>query len=608
MAIRIPEGPSVETTGLRTVGPQLIDVPDIGGAVAQAGQQVGRAVADVGASMQKAEREADNLRITQSLTEYERRTTNALQGETLGKIDAAFEGADRRPGYLETRGEDANRQAGETLDALQAHLDEIGAQLLPRQRDAFYQRANALREDARRRVEGHSASEFQRAKVDGLKAAESESLRVIGADPRTPALGLRVALVDNAIDGLGTSPEDKAAKKAAWRGKVALERIQSLVAEGAVDEAEVVATEAKEWLGTSNPEVQALLKRARAGDEKKQLQVEATALAQKWVKEATPAGGYVDENTVLLQLQAMPANDPRREALEVEVRQALQVEDARRKATTQKHREFAWRADLDGKEVPGSSFEFLKEFDPDFLRGLKNERDTRWRRWKADKDGSASERAAVRRQQDLDDRFLAYKFAALPPEEQAKTTPEEYGKVLADEFPDFAPTRNGYAAAEKHQRGTIERLKSGDISAERAFAAEAERETVPMVTTKRKGKEVVDPRVQGDPRTVVSGRAAEFYRSKRAALGRDPTPDEAQKWLGELKLQPQVSWGKKPLPAVLEPDFMPGGFGAPRPVEQKQPTPRPSTQRQAAEAWLSDPKNKNHPNAAAVRAKLEKMK
>lgn len=602
MAIRIPDGPSVETAQLRTVGPSLIDVPDVGGAVAQAGQQVGRAVADVGATMQKVEREADALRITQSLTEFERRTTNALQGETLGPIDAAFEGAPRRAGYLETKGLKAGEASQETLEELQKSLDEIGAKLLPRQQEAFYARANALREDARRRVEGHVASEFQRAKGDGVKAAKAETLRVVGADPRTPAMGLRIGLVDSAVDGLSTSPEDAAAEKAAFRGDVALVRIQALVGEGAVDEAEAVATEAKEWLGTRNDEVQALLRRARAGDEKKKLQVAATAQTQAWVKEATPAGGYVDESKVLLLLQSTPADDPKREALEVEVRQALQVEDARRKADTQKHREFVWRADLGSTQPPGSSIAFLEQFDPDFLRGLKNEREARWRRWKADKDGSAAERAAAARQQTLDDKLLVSEFASLPPEEQAKTTPEEFSKVLADKFPDFAPSRNGYGAARQHQRRTIEGLEKGDLTQERAFIAEAETEILPLVT--RKGGKV-DPDVKGDPRTTISGNASQFFRSKRAALGRDPTPDETQEWLGQLKLQPEVSWGKKPPPAVLRPDFMPGGFGAPLPAKPAVVAP-PKTQRQAAEAWLSE--NPNHPKAASVRAKLESMK
>lgn len=115
--------------------------------------------------------------------------------------------------------------------------------------------------------------------------------------------------------------------------------------------------------------------------------------------------------------------------------------------------------------------------------------------------------------------------------------------------------------------------------AEQKFVAEAERETVPLVVTKVKGKEVVDPRVKGDPRTLISGRAAEFFRSERAKLGRDPTPAETSEWLGRFKLQPEVSWGKKPLPAGLEPDFMPGGYGAPYPKQQVTPAPAKETER-----------------------------
>jgi hypothetical protein len=260
--------------------------------------------------------------------------------------------------------------------------------------------------------------------------------------------------------------------------------------------------------------------------------------------------------------------------------------------------------------MPGGSYVFLEEFDPDFLRGLKAERETRWQRWKADNDGSKAEAAAARRQQALDDRFLADRFAALPPEEQQRTTPEEFAKVLAADFPDFSPSRNGYAATAKHRAETVQKIQKGDLADETAFVAQAERETVPLVVTKMKGgKEVADPRLQGDPRSVISGNASKFFRSKRAALGRDPTPDETQKWLGEFKAQPETSWGKRPLPAGASPDFLPGGYGAPlpKPAPVKPPPPASQmTQRQAAEAWLAE--NPSSPKAAAIRAKLERMK
>lgn len=615
MAIRVPvsEFPSVQSEGLRTAGPSLVDAPDAGRDISQ----VGRTLVDVSKTLAEAQAQADSLRVTEALTEYERRTSDTLQGQSLGRIDAAFEGRERAPGFLETRGKAAAEKSTETVDALQKHLAEVADSLLPRQRRAFTARANALAADARRRIESHVGAETRRAMDDGLKAASDEALRTLGADPLSPAMGLRVSMVERAIESLATSPEDAEARKQAFRGDVALTRIKTLVANGDIGTAEAVFAESREALGVRTDDVQALLTRAKKGDEKRQLQVQATAQAQVWLREATPAGGYADSAKVLQQLQAVPADDARREALEVEVRQQLQVEAERRRADTQRHRELAWQADLGRKPTPPSSLAYLEQFDPDFLRGLRNEREARWRRWKADNEGTAADKAAARRKQAEDDEFLRLRFASLPPEEQARTTPEEFARTLAAEYSDFSPTRNGYAAAGKVKADTVQRLEKGDVQAERRFVAEAEREVMALVT--KKGK--VDPTVSrlGDPRTLVSGRASEFYRSKRAALGRDPTPDEEQAWLGELKLQPEPGWFQsKPPPAVLQPGFLPGGYGAPLPARppsapSTRPAPRPAgadvgtktDARRAAEAWLAA--NPNHPRAEAVRRKLEAM-
>lgn len=602
MAGRIPRvQQEVAPTGPRVSAPVIGNEADASSGIRALGQ-----AAAAGASLAaKFEAEADSVRITESLVDLERRANERLMGKQLDPIDAAFEGTSRTQGFLQVRGTTAGQASRDVVSGLGEDLQEIADKLLPRQRDAFMQRAQQLQFATERRITEHVVRESERAKVDVLQAAKSETIRAIGEDPMASGWAIKSAMVEESIRALATSPEGAEAAVADWKGQVALQQISSFLKSGDTPRAEERFQETRDVLGAAADDVEALIARSKLADGKKQLQVAATAQTQEWVKAATPGGGYVDASKVLLQLEQTPADDPRREFLEVEVRQALQVQEEKRKADTQKHRENAWRADLNNQQMPPASFVFLEQFDPDFLRGLKNEREARWRRWKADKDGTAAEAAAARRQQALDDRFLADKFAALPPEEQAKTTPEEYSKVLAAEFPDFSPSRNGYAATEKHRAETVQRLGKGDLADEQRFMAEAERETLPLVVTKKKGKDVVDPRVQGDPRSTISGNAAKFYRSKRAALGRDPTPDEAQKWLGEFKLQPEVSFGRRPLPAGAQPDFLPGGYGAPLPAKPAVAAP-PKTQRQAAESWLSE--NPNHPKAASVRAKLEAMK
>lgn len=570
---------SVAATPQRVSSPVLLDVADPGAGVRSIGQGLA-AGADIA---QQVQQDVDSVAITDRLTEFDRRANRKLMGEDLGPIDAAFEGTNRSTGFLQVRGEEASKTSGEVLKEMQKDVDELSSSLTPRQRKAFAEKVRTLHMGAEHKVNAHVVEELGRAKSDKMKAFQSEVLRSIGADPRSSLTDGKSFMVEAMLAEMATSQESRDALVADWMGQVANRQVTSLLKSGATDEAEALFKEKRHLLGDAADDLEAAIANARKSDGKKSMVMEATAQTQKWVKEATPAGGYVDESKVLLLLQATPADDPRREALEVEVRQALQVEDARRKADTQRHREFVWRADLGNAQPPPSSITFLEQFDPDFLRGLKNEREARWRRWKADKDGSAAEKAAAARQQTLDDKLLVSEFASLSPEEQAKTTPEEYSKVLADRFPDFAPSRNGYGAARQHQRRTIEGLEKGDLTQERAFIAEAEREVMPLVT--RKGGKV-DPDVKGDPRTTISGNASQFFRSKRAALGRDPTPDETQEWLGQLKLQPEVSWGKRPPPAVLRPDFMPGGYGAPLPAKPPAapatpgPTKQPSPVRQ----------------------------
>lgn len=552
MAGRIPEvQQSVAPVGPRVSQPTLGNEADASPGIRAIGQFAVNA-AEVASRLQA---EADAVRLTETLVELERRTNDRLSGKELGPIDAAFEGTKRRQGFLETRGVSAGEASAEVMNGLDEDVKELAEKLLPRQREAFLSRARQMQLGAERRVETHVAQESDRAKVDAIKAAQSETLRSIANSPLDQDWQMRAAFVEDAIRSLATSPEAAKSEIRDWQGKLAIQQISSLLSEGAVNAASNVFAEKRSLLGPNADEVSALLQRARAGQEKQHTNQEATAEVSKWVKAATPAGGYVDSAKVLERLQSLKADDPRREAIEVEVRQQLQVDDGRRRADIKRHQDIALRADLDGHHVPGTTFQFLREFDPDFLRGLKNERDARWRRYKTDSDGSATEKAAARHKQAEDDEFLRLKFASLTPEEQQSTTPQEFAKKLAAETPDFSPSRNGYAAAEKVRADTVQRLGKGDLATERAFVAEAEREVLKQITVRGK----VDPRFRNvDVQTVVSGRAAELFRAKRDELKREPTEIERQQWLGELKVQSIYKSGlfrDEKGPAVLSPQW-----------------------------------------------------
>lgn len=597
MAGRIPQvQQEVAPSGPRVSAPTLGNEAD----ASQGVQALGQAAAQGAGLIERLQAEADTVRVTESLVDLERRTNERLLGKTLEPIDAAFEGRQRIDGFLQVQGTRALEASAEARKGLDEDLQEVSEKLLPRQRKLFLDRALQLRASTDRRIEEHVVRESERAKVETLKAAQSETLRSIASDPLGKDWKLRASMVEESIRAL--QPDTADAAVADWRQQVAVTEIQALLADGATTGAANALTDNRPWLGTKYDDLKARVDRARAGDTKTMQNAEATAEVAKWVAEATPPGGYVDAAKVLQRLQGSRPDDPRREALEQEVRQQLQVENGRRTADVKRHQDVALRADLDGQQVPGATYAFLREFDPDFLRGLKNEREVRWRRWQAEKDGSAADRAAARRKQAEDDEFLKLKWASLTPEEQAATTPEAFAKVLAVTEPDFSPSRNGYAAAGKVKAETAAKAGKAELAGERGYVAEAEREVMAQVTVK--GKVNANVLKRGDPRTTISGRAAEQYRSKRAALGREPTPDEVQQWLGELKVQVAIDAGpfsSEKVPAVLAPGFMPGGFGAPKP----EAPPKQKTPRQLAQEWLDA--NPNHPKAAAVRAKLGAM-
>lgn len=598
MAGRIPQvQQEVAPAGPRVSTPTLGNEADASRGVLA----IGQAAAQGAALAERLQAEADTVRITESLVDLERRSNERLLGKTLEPIDAAFEGKQRIEGFLQVQGTRALEASAETRKGLDEDLQEVSEKLLPRQRKLFLEKALQLRASTDRRIEEHVVRESERAKVETLKAAQSETLRAIASDPRGKDWRLRSAMVEESIRAL--HPDSAEAAVAEWRQQAAVTEVEALLGDGATKAASNALTDNRPWLGTKYDDLKARVDRAQAGDTKTLQNAEATAEVAKWVAEATPPGGYVDAAKVLQRLQSSKPDDPRREALEQEVRQQLQVEHGRRTADVKRHQDVALRADLDGQQVPGATYAFLHEFDPGFLRGLKNEREVRWRRWQAEKDGTEADRAAARRKQAEDDEFLKLKWASLSPEEQAATTPEVFAIVLAVTEPDFSPSRNGYAAAGKVKAETAAKAGKAELANERAYIAEAEREVMAQVTVK--GKVNADVAKRGDPRTTISGRAAEQYRSKRAALGREPTPEEVQQWLGELKVQVAIDAGpfsSKKVPAVLDPGFMPGGFGAPKP----EAPPKQKTPRQLAQEWLDA--NPNHPKAAAVRAKLGAMK
>lgn len=556
---------TVAATPERVSSPVLLDVADAGQGV----RQLGGALETAAGIVQKVQAEADEVAIGQKLVDFERRANKRLMGEQLEKIDAAFEGTDRLPGFLETRGEAASKASGDVLKATQADVDELSGGLTPRQRTAFLEKVRALHMSVERKVDSHVLTELERAKGDTLKAFQSEVFRAIGADPMDPDLSFKSAMVEESLRKMATSPQAGEAAVADWKGQVALQQISGLLKGGNVPAAESLFGDTRKFLGTHADDVEAMIKQAKTAADIKETDVSALAEAQKWVTEAKPAGGYITrtlKEQLLTKLEATPV-DQKREKLTEHLHKLLAIEQERFEADRDEHRNLV----AGTGSPPPTSVAWLKKFDGLWWEARSEHLNEKWRRLQARKEGTGAEKRALEKKQDDNDKEFNNLWAALPYEEQAKRSPQEFAIELAGKRKGFTVSDLGISEALKHQRSTIEGLQKGDLTEERKFVSQANSRTIPLVTTRRQGKEVVDERVGGDPRAIVGENASKFYRSKRAALGRDPTPAEADEWLGELTAQEAVTWGKKDLPPAARKDFLPGGYGAPNPKQQVAP-------------------------------------
>lgn len=621
MAGRIPQvQQEVAPSGPRVSAPTLGNEAD----ASQGVQALGQAAAQGAGLIERLQAEADTVRVTESLVDLERRTNERLLGKTLDPIDAAFEGRQRIDGFLQVQGTRALEASAEARKGLDEDLQEVSEKLLPRQRKLFLERALQLRASTDRRIEEHVVRESERAKVETLRDAKAEVLRSLGNDPRSSAWGIQSRMVDDAIRAL--APSEKAAESAIkdWHGQVAIEQIGALLKDGDVEAAEQRYGETRDVLGDKRDDVGALIANAKKAKEKDTSAAEAVAEVQELLKESRPAGGYVIREAKAKMLEQVMKSTRNQEKVLGFAFQFLRAEEDRFEGDRGRHRNIAHQSKTLGS-IPGATEQWLETFDAEWLDGFREQRLSRWRRSQALTGGTKAERSAAAKKQTQDDLILVRRYAAMPPEEQAKTAPEDFAAAWAAEHEGFSPSDAALAEAAKHQRSTIERLRSGDLAQELRFRADLQRD-LPSVLLVGKGPGKGNPKpevraameAQGveelDAVSFAIGNALIEYRNRRAEKGRDLTPDEEKQVLGEMKAdafevvkEGMIFDSKVKVPGALkrrvspprESDLVLPGVSTEAPPKQKTP-------RQLAQEWLDA--NPNHPKAAAVRAKLGAMK
>lgn len=517
MRVPMPEGAQVQSRELYSTTAPMQRQADTQvaqglGNLAQGIQQAGRGAGDVLAAADAVQKKADAVREAEALTQFQRATT----AELVGDSEAGTQG------FFSSTGVSASEKSAGSLEALEKARQKIAEGLNERQKQGFMLRSAAALEDSRRQVEGHVAKQFQVAQVATASALQEETLRAIAAGAVDDMGALKQEMqVDELVRKLAPSAEAGAAAASEFHSKAATVRIARSLADGDIDKAEEQFNSMKESLGVRAAEIQGHIARAKKGRDRDRAEA-ANERSVKALAQAATVDGYLDESKFLDQLKEIP--EERRDDMRTLMEKTLRVDEQRKKADIGRWENQALAARLDGKPVPGSTYELLKKHDADFLVKLQREDRAEFRRWKADKDGDA---AARRAQAQLDQIAIA-NFRALPAEEKAAVDIAAW--AVGREMSPMARAELGV-----HQRTAKDAVAKNEAGAENTFMDEVEKAGRDALLIK-KGSQKGQPTPLAGPDALATLRAAASQAREEfiAKNKREPNQEERRTIASDL--------------------------------------------------------------------------
>lgn len=499
------------------LGDTLSDLPKMG--MATAGGELSRLRAQQAAAAEAA-KEASALAEAGSTVEFNRRIQARLNGDSAAGSE----------GFLTLKGLQASEQSAKVLADMEKDRQDVAeatADLDARQR--FLLRSSEALLAYRKQVETHVDKEFGEAKAATLKALEGQALSMAEsgvADPDTYGTITRQVeslLKENVPGEVGTA----AVKE--FRSKSAAALITGKLAAGDVDGATQLSHVLQPELGGRFVEVKREVDRANVGRKKDLANAAITKQVEEWALQARNKDSYVTENDLRAKAGAVGGRgiqvpEDQRDEYEAAIAKKVKEENARLKNDIAEHQKAAERADLEDAPIPGASVEFLTEYDPHFLRGLRDARRARERSERVERDGTASQRAEERRRQAEINSEAEEKYAA-----RLKENPNLSHKDFINEFTREVSAREGYPvtvtprfAAKLENDGATARQKQGttELRAEDTFSTNVEK-AVDGLTIQKKG---------GKPDEVITrnwgGYAALRYRRALEANGGKPLSAE----------------------------------------------------------------------------------
>lgn len=404
--------------GVAGIGNDLEQLPKMGEAVAGGELQGLRAKQKV---LDDAAREASAMAEAGSTLEFHRRIDARLNGDSAAGTK----------GFLTLQGLEASQQSHQVLTDFEKDRSDIAeatADVDARQR--FLLRSGEALLAYRKQVEGHVNKEFTTAKVATLKGLEDQSVAMAEsgiADMDTYATLTKQTeqlLRENVPGPVGD------AAVAEFRSKTAAAFIGGKLASGDVDGAMRLVETQRSELGGRYIEAKKEVDRASVGRKKDLKDAAVTMQVEEWALSARNKDSYVTENDLRAKAGAVGGRnisvpEDQREAYEQAIAKKVKEENARLKNDISEHQKVAERADLEEMPVPGASVEFLTEYDPHFLRGLRAQRRARINSDRIARHGNDSDKADARRRQDAID-LEATRLYAAELYENPEADPDEF--------------------------------------------------------------------------------------------------------------------------------------------------------------------------------------
>lgn len=571
--------------------------------------QVGQAAQQaVGAGMQvaqvveyrrrKAEEEADELRVTEKLTAFEK-------AQTL-----RFYGDEKTPGYLSLKGTQASENLAGLLEGLQKDGDKLGEDLNPHQRNLYRKRVEAMLGDTDRRARHHAFGELERAKEEGAVAKQETALQAVfnldaDSTPGTQAeVGRLTEETEATIRKLARSPEAGELAVQKFRAAVVVTRISSSIQRGDVPGAEAKLEAFGDTLGVLGAQAVGEIRRrvadAKKSHERDRIKADVETAAASLISEATMPDGNVSEEKVDKLLKEVPATQRGlvRTVVFKELNQARRVQKEKtdeyiRQATVIT----STKSFLD---IPSSlvvSLQKTKE-GAHALRMLE----ASWRvaeNRKAAKLGKGA--AHAQSAQKRDNLTVLRLFQSLDPEERASMDLDSWvvSEGVVARGVDHVD-QSGLADLKREQQRAKERVNKGEAQGERQFVHEVEVATRHSFSGKK-------PKFGDAEKVALHAVARTDYQKFFSQHGRPPNAQETAEMIGRLVTSDTfLEEAKGMAQAMRNRQAQPRPPAPPAAPQQPNQSAGSSPAIAAAEAWLAA--NPNDPRAPSVRAKLQKMK